>query len=220
MNLLAIETANVVPTACLIARGEVMRHWQGSPRPGANAVLNGIGEMLADEGLGFAALDGVACGRGPGAFTGVRLALALTQGLALGIGCPAVAVSELTALAWRAHREHGWMRVLACLDARQGEMYWVACEFDGDTPREVVEEAVVKPGEIDFPSGEWELAGSGVPLLAPDNRWESDSTLAPDAEAIAVLSARKFARGEVLPAAALEPAYLRNRVAVPRPKKV
>ncbi|MGH8274917.1 MAG: tRNA (adenosine(37)-N6)-threonylcarbamoyltransferase complex dimerization subunit type 1 TsaB [Gammaproteobacteria bacterium] len=220
MNLLALETANVIPTACLLSRGTVVRRWQGSPRPGAHAVLRGVREMLDAEGFGFASLDSVACGRGPGAFTGVRLGLALTQGVALGIGCPVVAVSELAALAWRTHHEHGWRRVVACLDARQGKVYWAAYECDDGTLRALVQEAIAKPDEINLMPGEWTFAGSGVPLLAVGNRWEHDSGLAPDAEAIAALATRKIARGEVLPAVAIEPAYLRNRVATPRSKRV
>lgn len=219
MNLLAFETANALPTACLFSKRKVMGRWQGVRRAGPDAILDGVREMLAAAGFGFLTLDCVACGRGPGAFTGLRLGLALTQGLALGIGCPVAAVSELAALAWRAHRVHGWRRVTACLDARQGEVYWAAYEFEDDEIKTSAQEVIAKPDEVILPPGEWPYAGSGVPLLHLETPPESNSTLAPDAEAIAVLAMRKTAKGEVLPATALEPVYLRNRVAVPRLKR-
>lgn len=217
MRLIALATATGAPTVCLWAGGGEIFRWRGALRPGPEAILAAAEGLLGEAGLDFADLDAVACGRGPGAFTGVRLGIALAQGLALGIGRPLVAVSELAALARRAHRVYGWERVVACLDARQGEVYWAAYECTGPEPRPLGAEALAVPSEVVLPSGdEWALAGSGVALLDAGKARRADAALEPDAETIAGLAAIKFERGETLPPAGVEPAYLRNRVAKPK----
>lgn len=216
MRLIALDTATGVPTVCLwLGDGEVL-HWRGEPRPGPDSVLAGARGLLDGASLDFSDLDAVACGRGPGAFTGVRLAITLAQGLALGAGCRLIAVSELEALAWRAHRKHGWERVLACLDARQNEVYWAPYECEREEPRALGPEALDAPNRVVFPAGEWALAGSGAALLDVTAERDTDAVLAPDAEAIANLAAIKFARGETLSPASLEASYLRDRVAMPK----
>ncbi|MGH8225091.1 MAG: tRNA (adenosine(37)-N6)-threonylcarbamoyltransferase complex dimerization subunit type 1 TsaB, partial [Gammaproteobacteria bacterium] len=162
MRLIALDTATGIPTVCLWLGADEKFRWSGELRPGPDAVLAGARGLLAQAGLDFGDLDAVACGRGPGAFTGVRLAMALAQGLALGAGCPLIAVSELAALAWRAHRAHGWEQVVACLDARQGEVYWSAYECGQEEPCAVVPEALAAPRELVLPAGKWALAGSGA----------------------------------------------------------
>ena len=216
MRLIALDTATGIPTVCLWTGAGESLHWRGELRPGPDAILAGVRGLLAEAGLDFADLDAVACGRGPGAFTGVRLAVALAQGLALGTGCRLIAVSELAALAWRAHRAHGWERVLACLDARQGEVYWAAYACDGGEPQALEPEALVASGGLRLPPGEWALAGSGAALLDAMPAMRVDAALTPDAEAIAWLATAKFADGETLSPTAVEPAYLRNRVATPK----
>jgi len=79
--------------------------------------------VLSEAGVALGMLDGIAASVGPGAFTGVRIGVSVAQGLAFGAALPVVAVTTLEALGWQAMRA-GAEQVMACLDARMGEVYW------------------------------------------------------------------------------------------------
>src|SRR5690606_23800954 len=83
-------------------------------------------ELLQQHGQSLSALDAIAFGRGPGSFTGLRIAAGVAQGLAFGLDIPVLPISTLAALAWQAHSEHGHSKILSCLDARISEVYWAA----------------------------------------------------------------------------------------------
>ncbi|MGH8426498.1 MAG: tRNA (adenosine(37)-N6)-threonylcarbamoyltransferase complex dimerization subunit type 1 TsaB [Gammaproteobacteria bacterium] len=218
MRLIALDTAPGTATLSLLTDGGVAHCWQGGERPGPRSVLAALRVLLDEAGGRLQDLDAIAFGRGPGAFTGVRLGVALAQGLALGSGLPLIAVSELAALALRAHREHGWRRVLACMDARRGEVYWAAYVCDEAEPRPLTTEALAAPAAVSPAAGEWYLAGSGAPLLAAAGLpfTALDSTLVPDAEAVAALASLQFARGDMITMEQARPVYLRRQVTTPR----
>ena len=118
--------------------------------------------LLGEAGLGVGDLDVIAFGRGPGGFTGLRIAAGVAQGLAAGAGLPVVPVSNLAAIAAASARETGAVRILACLDARMGEVYWAAYEWDGVSPQALTEERLSKPqGVLPPEPGTWQGAGSG-----------------------------------------------------------
>lgn len=215
MRLIALATATGVPGACLFGDGTVLADWRGDPRSGPQAVLAGVAELLQSAGLRMAQVDGFACGRGPGAFTGVRLGLALGQGLALGRSRPLVTVSDLQALAWKAWRQRGWERILACTDARKGEVYWGAFECSADGIFTRGGEAVGPPAVVAPSAGRWALAGSGTPALlgAGFPAVASDDLLAADAEAVAALAEPMLRRGSRAKPEEAVPVYLRERVA-------
>lgn len=218
MRLIALDTATGPPTLCLRIDARVAGRWSGPARAEPHLIADAAVRLLAEHGLAPGELDAIAYGRGPGAFTGVRLAVALAQGLALGAGLPVAGVSDLAALAWRAGRRHGWRRVIACLDARQGEVYWGAFVLDdAGLPAAATAECVAPPQDVQVPPGEWTLAGSGAPL--PGWSRPCDPDLAPDAEAVAVLAAALVTRGGLTAAEAAAPCYLRERVATPSPRR-
>lgn len=220
MRLIAIDTATAEPGLCLRDGARVAGTWRGPPRSGPGPVLDALHELLASAGMGLDALDGIAFGRGPGGFTGIRLGVALAQGLGLGTGLPLVPVSDLAALAWNAVRRHGWTRVLACLDARQGEVYWAAYTHSpAEGLRLAGDENIDAPRALALPPGDWKWAGSGVPMLEPGIVGPgADPALAPDAEAVAELGLQALRRGATLPPARAMPSYLRERVARPSPR--
>ena len=220
MRLMALSTAVAEAALCLHDGERVLASWHGPPRSGPGPVLEAARNLLSGAGIDFKDLDGLAFGRGPGAFTGVRLGVALAQGLHLGARVPLVPVSDLAALAWQGFRTHGWSRVMACLDARQGELYWGGFECTGAGAEELTDECIGVPETLeDFIGKNWAWVGSGVPYLRslPDSA-ASDPALIPSVEAIAELGVMDFSAGRRAGLSAAMPHYLRNRVAEPSPR--
>nr|VFJ96912.1 MAG: tRNA threonylcarbamoyl adenosine modification protein YeaZ [Candidatus Kentron sp. H]VFJ97120.1 MAG: tRNA threonylcarbamoyl adenosine modification protein YeaZ [Candidatus Kentron sp. H]VFK02851.1 MAG: tRNA threonylcarbamoyl adenosine modification protein YeaZ [Candidatus Kentron sp. H] len=126
MKILAIDTATDACSVALHLDGEYWGRHELAPRQHAEILLPRIRELLSEAGLSLNHLDALAFGRGPGAFTGVRIATSVAQGLAFGADLPVVPISSLHALAQGAWRERGERNLLAALDARMGEVYWGA----------------------------------------------------------------------------------------------
>jgi len=180
-----------------------------------------VQELLAEEGLALAEIDGFAFGAGPGSFTGLRIACGVAQGLALGTGKPVVGVPTLEAMAEVARLRYGATRVAAALDARMHEAYLAAYELDGARWRTVLEPMAVKPAAAPLPPGEgWLGAGPGFAAY-PELRARLDSALTacreeilPTAVAIGILALPRFAAGEAVAARDAVPLYVRQRVAL------
>ena len=116
MKLLAFETATEACSVALWIDGDVRERFEIAPRRHAGLALPWADALLAEAGVAKSQLDAIAVGRGPGAFTGVRLAIAIAQGIALALDRPVVPVSTLAALAMRAPGD----RILSAIDARMG----------------------------------------------------------------------------------------------------
>ena len=221
MKLLAIDTSGETCSAALLYGGELKQSLELAPRRHGEIILDMMARLLADAGLALGALDALAFGRGPGSFTGVRIATAVVQGAAYGAGLGVVGVSTLAALAQGQYRESGHRRILAALDARMGEVYWGAYEVSGGGLAELLgDELVVAPQSVPEPvGGGWHGAGSGFASYAAELSRALGSALvavAPDqlceARDIAVLAEGAWRRGlAVSPEHAL-PVYLRDRV--------
>lgn len=131
MKLLALDTASGQCSVALLVDGQLVTRGVLTARDHAQLLLPMVDAVLAEAGQSLRGLDGIAFGRGPGSFTGVRIAAAVTQGLAAGAGLPVLPVSDLRVLAEGARAAvasaadastEGWL--LACMDARMGELYW------------------------------------------------------------------------------------------------
>ena len=218
MKLLAFETATEACSVALWFDGEVRERFEIAPRRHAELALPWADALLADAGIARSQLDAIAVGRGPGAFTGVRLAIALGQGIALALDRPLVPVSTLEALAFDAPGD----RVLAAIDARMGEVYLGAFAREGDRLRALMSETVVAPSQAEVPdSGHWTAVGTGFSAAEAALQVRLDGRLAqvdtdalPHASAVARLGAAAFSRGEGRPPERVEPAYLRDNVAL------
>ena len=218
MRLLAIETATEACSVAILVDGDVRERFEIAPRRHAELTLPWAEQLLADAGVAKSQLDAIAVGRGPGAFTGVRLAIALAQGIALALDRPLLPVSTLAALAMRA--EGG--RIVAAIDARMGEVYLAAFARAGDDVVALGEEVVVKPDAAILPAGDcWHGVGTG--FAAGDNALQArmqgrlatvDPQALPHAADVARLGALLFARGGAVAPERIEPAYLRNNVAL------
>ena len=221
MNLIAFETSTEACSVALWRDGEVLERFEIAPRRHAELTLPWTQDLLAEAGLARSQLDAVAVGRGPGAFTGVRLGIALSQGIALALDLPMLPVSTLAALALRAERPG---KVLAAIDARMGEVYAGTFERSGADLVTLGPETVCAPDAVQLPPGgdhAWHGVGTGFDATegalqaALEPRLASvDATALPRAGDIARLAALAFARGEAVAPELVEPAYLRDNVAL------
>lgn len=221
MRLLALETSAETCSAALFLDGALTQYLEPQPRRHGELILAMLDGLLARAGIGLRDLDAVAFGRGPGSFTGVRIAVAVAQGVAFGAGLPTVPVSTLAALAQGEYRRSGRRRLLAALDARMGEVYWGAFEIGPDglaQPRGA--ESVRPPAEVPIPPGAgWRGVGTGwgawrEPLAARVGA--GLEALVPEAvceaQDIAVLAAAEALAGRLVAPALARPVYLRDRV--------
>lgn len=224
MKFLALDTAASRCSVALLLDGALMEVDAPAERVQAESVLPMVEKLLTEAGIPLRRLDAVAFGRGPGAFTGLRVAAAVAQGLAYGAGLPVVPVSNLAALALAAHRRHAAAQVVACLDARLQEVYWAAFSTaPGALIEPLTAEALCPPGEVvPPPSGPWFGAGSGwsaygEALKARVSGLEGvDAALSATAGDVARLAAEAFKQGVALPPEQAVPVYLRDNVATPK----
>lgn len=222
--LLAIDTSSDACSVALQQGEEILFRFTDQARKHAELLLPMVQDVLVEAGIPLSGVDAIAFGRGPGSFTGLRIAAGTVQGLAFGADRPVVPVSSLIGLAQRAWREYGWDRVHAAFDARMGEVYWGSCQRlqDGDWQLQGVE-CVSAPAQLLQSAGihredGWSGAGSGWlyrSVLEPivGTLQHCDDKLLPHALDLLPLAQRAFARGEAIPAEQVVPVYLRNNVA-------
>jgi tRNA threonylcarbamoyladenosine biosynthesis protein TsaB len=217
MKLLALDTATEACSTAVWIDGAVVERYEWAPRRHAALILPMIEAVLAEAGLETRQLDAIAVGRGPGAFTGVRIAMGIAQGIAFAADLPVAPVSTLAALALGAGRETGRAHIAAALDARMGEVYWGVYAVGGEDAESLGEEQVCAPALVVAPPGEWFGAGSGwathADLLARRltvSGWRGECY--PRAGDVARLAAVPAQRGEWVTAERALPVYLRNEV--------
>ena len=178
--------------------------------------------LLDEAGVALSAVDAIAFGRGPGAFTGVRIAIGVVQGLAFALQRPVLAVSDLAILAQRAYREQGAERVAAAIDARMDEVYWGCYQLQQGEMRLAGSEAVLPPERVAVPwdaaAADWFGAGTGWGYVErmPQRPAALDASLLPHAEDLLSLAGFAWARGEGVEAEQALPVYLRDNVATPK----
>ena len=204
-----------------VAAGDATSWHVHDERAGAEnsqCILPSLDAVLAQAGWRLADLDGIAFGAGPGAFTGVRIACSVAQGLALGADLPVIAIPSLLALAQEAWRTAGATRVCACLDARMHEVYVACYRRDADEWCAEREPDVIKPQDVEVAPGEWIGAGDGFvaypELSSARGLSRVHPNLYPTARSIGELALPLFARGAGVPASEAHPLYVRQRVAL------
>jgi tRNA threonylcarbamoyladenosine biosynthesis protein TsaB len=216
MKILAIDTATERCSVALRTPRRTFDRVIDTPRGHADLILTLVQDVLGEAQLALADLDAIAYGRGPGAFTGVRIAIGVAQGLAFGASLPTVGVSDLAAVAQQVAVAGD--RVLVCMDARMNEVYWGL--FDCDAGGLVVAvgiEQVSAPASVDAGDAITKLAGTGFrayPELAERFAMLAPTDALPRAAEIALLGAAALRNGEGRPAHEAQPVYLRDNVAV------
>ncbi len=214
MKILAVDTATERCSVALRVDAVCIERAVETMRGHADLVLPMVSEVLRERSLSLSDLDGIAYGRGPGAFTGVRIAIGVVQGLAFGAHLPTVGISNLAAVAQQVAKPGA--RVLVCMDARMAEVYWGVFDIDerGNATLET-QESVSPPIQVSA-SGVTILAGTGFQAY-PELRLRFSElpvheSLLPRACDIATLAELELLAGRGRPAAQAQPVYLRDRV--------
>ena len=222
MNLLSLDTSTEFLSLALLLcdsglGNKTYAHHQHAGQAASQLVLPQIQALLDTANVQLSDLDGIAFGAGPGAFTGVRVACGVAQGLGFGANIPVVGVNTLMALA----QASGQDRVIACLDARMGEIYHAAFEKMNGEWIEQSATKVIKPEAAPVLEGEWVGVGSGwavysetLSKIYAQNLGQIFSNITPTAEAILKLAKPTFEAGLAKPASEAAPIYIRNRVAL------
>jgi tRNA threonylcarbamoyladenosine biosynthesis protein TsaB len=221
MRILALDTSTEACSVALLLDGELRMRFQLTERSHAELVLPMVESLLEEAGVTLTDLDGLAFGRGPGAFTGLRIACGVVQGLALGADLPVAPVSSLAAVAEQVPVAAG-ESVLVCNDARMGEVYWGVFRREADgTMKALAAETVSQPGAVGAGLTVGHAAGNALPrypALAERLReagLQVHDGLYPRADAIARLGAVELAAGRGVPAQRALPVYVRDNVARP-----
>jgi len=221
MKILAIDTSTEACSAAVLNEGDIVSRYQVAPRQHAELILAMCDEVLAEAGCELTRLDAIAFGCGPGAFTGVRIATGVVQGIAFAHDLPVVPVSSLAAMAHVAWRETGAKHIMTAIDARINEVYWACYECSEQGVVEVVPEQVCLPEDVTLPSqGEWFGVGTGwqtyqdaLSAVTTGKVHDIQPDLFPDAADIVQLASHVVAAGQAVPAEMALPVYLRDDVA-------
>ena len=219
--VLALETSTEICSAALAVGDRIEARTLTAPREHTRHVLGQIDDLLGEAGVAASELSAVAFGRGPGTFTGVRVATALAQGLAVARGLPLLPVSSLAALARRLWNEHQVSPVLAVMDARLEQVYWGMFEVTSGHLSVLHSESLSTPAELlaQLPSlpGGWQGAGSGwaLPEMQPGAGAGAVAPrpgLRPDARSVLELALQDFQAGRMADFEQAQPTYLRHPV--------
>ncbi|MCC5887363.1 MAG: tRNA (adenosine(37)-N6)-threonylcarbamoyltransferase complex dimerization subunit type 1 TsaB [Gammaproteobacteria bacterium] len=222
--VLALDTSTDACSVALDHGGRVHFRHHVEARAHNRLLLPMIEEVLAEAGLAPADLDALAFGRGPGSFTGLRIAAAVTQGLAWAHELPVLGVSSLEILAAEALlRVADAGGVITLLDARMGECYWNAFDNGSGGLQALGEDGLAAPAALGpeiqarcaAGPGRWLLVGAE---LLPESSWPQwegcevvvMEALIPDARTLLTLARPRLEAGQGLTAREAVPAYLRD----------
>ncbi len=222
MKLLAVETSTEACSAALFIDGAVAERFEVAPKDHTRLILPMIDSLMGDAGLTPQQLDALAFSRGPGSFTGVRIATGVIHGIALGADLPVVPVSTLAAIAQDYFDNNEGNIAFTAMDARMGEIFWGVYQRDGQGFSELLgEEAVSCAERIEIPDVCGIGVGSGWAVYQQELRRRLSGRIGqgvvddvlPRAGAIARLGAHHFQLGLAVAVEQAMPVYLRDKVA-------
>lgn len=231
-KLLAIDSSTEACSVALSVDGVISTQYKVAPRKHAELLLPMVNATLTQANISLSELDAIACCVGPGAFTGLRIAISMAQSLAYAVDKPCISISSLELLAAAAFKNNHKKLCLAAIDARMNEVYFGAFEQDSqDLPVSISPEVVISPLEIELDSQflmAADLASYSKELFTfAGSGWEAYdfgsslnkikqiplNNVYPNAEFMISLAERAFAQDEIMNASRMRPSYLRNNVA-------
>lgn len=223
MKILALDTSTEFLSLALWLDGELVSRDVLVGQAHSQQILPLLRDLLEEASISLHALDGIAFGAGPGSFTGLRIGCGIAQGLAFGANLPVIGIGTLVALAETVNTlDSNHDRIIACLDARMGEVYLGAYQKRENLWHETLPVALYKPDNVPVLAGErWVGAGSGWTAYQPtlmscykDQIGAIQPDISPVARSIVKLALPMFESGHGVAAAEATPIYIRNKVAL------
>ena len=215
--LLALDSSTDTMAVALVTPGQTRVFEAAGGAQASARLLPEVKALLAEAGVALGELDAVAFGQGRGAFTGLRTACAVAQGLAFGIGRPVLAVDSLMLVAEDARAQGAGDDLWVAMDARIGEIYAAHYRHDGGTWQVLDAPALYAPAALAAHWGE-PVAVAGTALteyaeaLGPvRDAWPRTRSRA---AALGALALAAWERGETRDAAEALPVYVRDKVAL------
>ncbi len=227
-NILVFDASSSWCSAALSINGQCFSAAELQPRKHAQLMLPMIEGLCQQAGIKPIELDGIAFGKGPGSFTGLRIAISVAQGLSLATGAKLYGISSLQALAWQAMEKHSVNRVVALMNAHMGEVFYGAYQKDGGDEGSnailstIIEDSLTKPDLVDLSiladTNSWLGAGDGLQFRTEMPQITTllksmDEDVFPLAESMMSLALTAWQQGKFTTAEFQQPVYLRDTVA-------
>lgn len=218
MTILALDTSTEVCSVALSHADTVFSQFYEGDKKNTDVILDMIDAVLTEAGIKKSDIDLICFARGPGGFTGVRVATGLAQGMGFGLDVPVLPISTLMLMAMGAHKKYSAQQVTVINDARMNEVYSATYVFTEQTVNTVVAEHLCSPTEVRLPEhGGWAV-GSGIKAyhleeMLTGQSYELDLALRPNARYLLALAQRPAFEHKVVSADKALPVYLRDNVA-------
>ncbi|GHB63555.1 tRNA (adenosine(37)-N6)-threonylcarbamoyltransferase complex dimerization subunit type 1 TsaB [Psychrosphaera saromensis] len=219
MKILAVDAATEACSVALYNDGEISSIFEICPQQHSQKLLPFIEKILSDSGIKLDQLDGIAYGQGPGSFTGVRIGVSVTQGLAFGADLPVVGVSNLAIMAQQAIEQHDAESIVAAIDARMSEIYLGCYKNVNGFAQLINNEIAIKPELLrkeDFDLNNSVSVGTGWTsynqLLTSSFDVKVTDIELPNAKYMLPLALDAFNKGLSVTAEFAQPNYVRDEV--------
>lgn len=217
MKLLAIDAATEACSVALDIDGEITSIFEVAPQQHSQMLLPMVDDILSQADIKLAELDGIIYGQGPGSFTGVRIGVSITQGLAFAADLPVVGVSNLAAMAQQVLVQHDAKEVLVAIDAKMSEIYTARYVNVDGLAKLVGQEQVIAPTALpQFEAQGLFSAGTGWQTYQVELSQRCNAALSqvhlPSAEFMLFLGREKFDAGMSQSAEFAQPNYVRDEV--------
>ena len=225
--ILGLETSTDACSVAIYTPTQIFEVFVVQPQAHSKLLLDMVDNVLSQAGISLKEIDAFAFGRGPGSFTGVRIAASAIQGLAFGVAKPVIGISSLQALAQQAFNKFQVANIVALLDAKMHEVYYGVYKIGAhDLVEAEMEDSLQKPEQLQLDEAvEYLAVGTGVKsyqaiISANNPALNLDLSIEyPRAYVIVQLAAQQFALGNISLASSAIPTYIRNDVAKKSDKK-
>lgn len=226
-NILVFDTSSSWCSAALSINGALYSVAEMQPRKHAQLLMPMIDDLCQQAGIKPAEIDGIAFCKGPGSFTGLRIAVSVGQGLSLATGAKLYGISSLQALAWQGMKQHGASRIVAMMNAHMGEVFYAAYQrLNGSLIETVIDDALCKPEYVDLTAISSDLEAA-ISWVGVGDGFQFEAELSEQTKQLSAIEQDVFPLAESMMDLALEawnnneftapelqqPVYLRDTVA-------